>query len=94
MVETLTKTAGKTTNRAPLGRYYANWGLMRMHTDPRSEANLVGHFVDEMARDTSGSSNGLAGRLGTSNCWSELFRRPLLLAWRCCCVTAAVLPDL
>ena len=63
---------------------------MRMHTDPKSGADLVGHFVDEMTRDTSGSTNGL----GTSNCWSELFRRPLLLAWRCCCVIAAVLPDL
>ena len=54
----------------------------------------MGHFVDEMTRDTPGSTNSLAGRLGTSNCWSELFRRPLLLAWRCCCVIAAVLPDL
>ena len=67
---------------------------MRMHRDPKSGADLVGHFVDEMTRDTPRSTNGLAGRLGTSNCWSELFRRPLLLAWRCCCVTAAVLPDL
>ena len=54
----------------------------------------MGHFVDEMTCDTSGSTNGLAGRLGTSNCWSELFRRPLLLAWHCYCIIAAVLPDL
>ena len=50
---------------------------MRMHTDPKSGADLGGHFVDEMTRDSSGSTNGLAGRLGTSNCWSELFRRPI-----------------
>ena len=73
--------------------YTLFWGLMRMHTDPNSGADLVGHFVDEMTRDTSGSTNGLAGRLGTSNCWTELFRWPLLLAWRCCCVIAAVLSD-
>ena len=54
-------------------RYF--WGLMRMPTDPKSEANPAGHFVDEMARDTSGSTNGLAGRLCQESEFSERLAR-------------------
>ena len=50
-------------------QFYNFWGLILMHTDPKSEADLVStvclsvcHFEDENTRDS------LARRLGTSNC--------------------------
>ena len=60
--------------------------MHEMHTDPKSEADLVFQSVTlrtiRHVTDLRGI-NRLAGRLSTSNCEFKLFRRPLLLAFSC-----------
>jgi len=69
--------------------------MHEMHTDPKSEANLVSQSVGQCVTlrtrrhvtDLRGI-NILAGRLGTSI--FKLFRRPLLLACSCRVVIGTV----